>query len=155
MTTVLSRRPLLSRFFDDDGFGFPEGFLDDDRILPSRLFDRSFLKEMQVPAVNIKDNDDHFQIELAAPGHRKEDLKVSVKDGLLTISSERRKETEADRKGYTRREFSYSAFSRSFMLPDNTDGDSLKAKFADGVLRLTINKTKTLPENKGKEIKIG
>lgn len=153
-TLVPTRRSLLSRFFDDDTFTFPQGFLDDERFLPSRLLDRPFFKEMQVPAVNIKDNTDHFSIELAAPGYKKDDLKVSVKEGLLTIASEKKHESEEEKKGYTRKEFSYSSFSRSFVLPENTDADSLKASFADGVLKLTLNKTRTIPESKAREIKI-
>lgn len=149
-TLVPSKRSLLSRFFDDDAFGF----FDDDRLMPSRLFDRPFFKEVRMPAVNIKDNTDHFAIELAAPGYKKEDLKVTVKDGVLTISSEKKHESEEEKKGYTRKEFSYASFSRGFVLPENADADSLKAKFEDGVLRLTLNKTKALPENKAKEIKI-
>ncbi|MBL7963339.1 MAG: Hsp20/alpha crystallin family protein [Flavobacteriales bacterium] len=153
-TLVPSRKSLLSRFFDDDAFGFPEGFLDDERFKPARLFDRPFFKDANLPAVNIKDNSDHFAIELAAPGYKKDDLKVNVKDGVLTISSERKQESEEEKKGYTRKEWSYVSFSRSFVLPEHTDPDSLKATFADGVLKLTLNKVKAVPEVKGREIKI-
>lgn len=153
-TLIPSRKSLLSRFLDDDVLGFPEGFLDDDRFKPARLFDRSFFKGLDLPAVNIKDNTDHFAIELAAPGFKKEDLKVRVKDGVLTISSEKKAESEEEKKGYTRKEWSHTSFSRSFMLPDNTDADGLKAKFDDGVLKLTLKKTKTEPESKAMEIKI-
>lgn len=153
-TLVPTRKSLLSRFLDDDVFGFPEGFLDDDRFMPTRLLDRPFFKGMDLPAVNIKDNTDHFAIELAAPGYKKDDLKVRVKDGVLTISSERKSESEEEKKGFTRKEWSYASFSRSFVLPENTDADSLKAKFADGVLKLTLKKTKAEAESKPKEIKI-
>ena len=153
-TLVPTRRSLLSRFFDDDAFGFLEGFLDDAGLMPTRMLDRGFFKEMKMPAVNIKDNADHFAIELAAPGYKKDDLKVTVKEGVLTIASEKKHESEEDKKGYTRKEFSYASFSRSFVLPENTDADSLKANFTDGVLKLTLNKTKAVPESKAKEIKI-
>jgi HSP20 family protein len=153
-TLIPSRKSLLSRFFDDDTFGFPEGFLDDDRFLPSRWFERPFFRNAQWPAVNIKDNTDHFAIELAAPGYRKDDLKVNLRDGVLTISSEKKAESEEEKKGYTRREWSYASFSRSFVLPENADADSLKAKFDDGVLKLTLKKTKVEPESKVKEIRI-
>ncbi len=153
-TLVPTRSSLLSRFFDDDAFGFPEGFLDDAGLMPTRMLDRGFFKEMKMPAVNIKDNADHFAIELAAPGYKKDDLKVTVKEGVLTIASEKKHESEEEKKGYTRKEFSYASFSRSFVLPENTDADSLKANFTDGVLKLTLNKTKAVPESKAKEIKI-
>lgn len=151
---VPTRKSLLARFFDDDAFGFPEGFLDDDRSKPSRIFDRPFFKGAELPAVNIKDNTDHFSIELAAPGYKKDDLKVHVKDGVLTISSEKKAESEQEEKGYTRKEWSYASFSRSFVLPENTEADSLKAKFDDGVLKLTLKKTKEVPESKAKVIAI-
>ncbi len=89
-TLVPTRSSLLSRFFDDDAFGFPEGFLDDAGLMPTRMLDRGFFKEMKMPAVNIKDNADHFAIELAAPGYKKDDLKVTVKEGVLTIASEKK-----------------------------------------------------------------
>ena len=105
--------------------------------------------------MNIKDNHKSFDLELAVPGYKKEDLKVNVKDNVLTISSEKKHESEEEKKGFTRREFSYSSFTRSFVLPDNVDPDSIKANYHDGLLKLTIAKTKELPEIKGKEIKIG
>jgi HSP20 family protein len=153
-TLIPTRKSLLSRFFDDEDLAFPQGFLGEARSMPVRLFDRPFFKEMNLPAVNIKDNTDHFAIELAAPGFKKEDLKANVKDGVLTISSEKKHESEEEKKGYTRKEWSYASFRRSFVLPDNTDADSLKAKFADGVLKLELKKTKADPEGKSKEITI-
>ncbi len=153
-TLVPTRRSLLSRFLDDDFFGMPQGFLDDDRFLTPRLLDRSLLRTSMLPAVNIQDNTDHFTIELAAPGYKKDELKVSVKDGLLTIASERKEESASETDGYARKEFSYAAFSRSFHIPENADEDSLKAAFSDGILKLTLRKTKALPENKAKEIRI-
>lgn len=154
MSTQLTRRPLFASFFDDDTFGWPEGLLKDRELLPSRMFDRSFFNEMKMPAVNIKDNGTSFDLELAAPGYKKEDLKVVVKDGVLTISSEKKKESEEEKKGYTRKEFSYSSFSRSFVLPENVDPDSVKANFADGMLKIGLTKVKSLPEKQGKEVKI-
>ena len=130
--------------------------MDDDRFLsPSRLFNRSFMRETTLPSVNIKDNHKSFDLELAVPGYKKEDLNVNVKDNVLTISSEKKHESEEEKKGFTRREFSYSSFTRSFVLPDNVDAESIKAHYHDGLLKLTIAKTKELPESKGKEIKIG
>jgi HSP20 family protein len=146
---------MLSSLLDDDTLRFPEGSLNEDGFLtPSRLF-RSFMRETTLPSVNIKDNQKNFELELAVPGHKKEDLKVNVKDGILTVSSEKKHENEEEKQGYTRREFSYSSFTRSFMLPDNVDPDSIKASYHDGLLKLSIAKTKDLPESKGREINIG
>lgn len=159
MSNLLARRPLLSRFFDDDTNGFPGSFFDDERLLaPSRMFNaplfRGTEKEMTIPAVNIKEKTKSFEIELAAPGFKKEDLKVTLEDGVLTIASEKERKTEKEEGGYSRKEFSYSSFSRSFNLPESVDQDSLKAKFDDGVLRLTIDKNKELPKRQSKSIKI-
>ena len=159
MSTLIKSRPLVSRFLDDDSTLFPRSFFDDDRLLsPTRLFNTPFFRkaeeEMTLPAVNIQEHDKHFDIELAAPGYKKDDLHVEVNEGMLTISSEKKQESAEEKKNYTRKEFSYSSFRRSFALPENVDADSLKAKFADGVLKLTINKVKELPKKNGKSIKI-
>lgn len=159
MSNLIKNRPLVSRFLDDDTSIFPRSFFDDDRFLaPTRLFNTPFFRkaeeEMTLPAVNIKERDKQFEIELAAPGYKKEDLQVEVHDGLLTISSEKKQESEVEKQNYARKEFSYSTFRRSFALPEHVDADSLKAKFADGVLKLTINKVKELPKKNGKTIKI-
>lgn len=144
MSTLLSPRTLLPSFFDDDTFTFP-----------TRLFDRPFFQKSEMmPAVNIKDNTKSFDLEVAVPGYKKEDLKVNVENGVLTISSEKKKESEEEKNGYTRREFSYSSFSRSFQLPQNADADNVKANYVDGVLKLSVPKTKALPEKKGKEVRI-
>ena len=159
MSKLMKSRPLVTRFLDDDSTLFPRSFFDDERLLPSaRLFNTPFFRsaeeEMTLPAVNIKEHDKQFVIELAAPGYTKEDLHVEVDEGMLTISSAKKQESAEEKKGYTRKEFSYSSFRRSFALPENVDADSLKAKFADGVLKLTINKVKELPKKNGKTITI-
>lgn len=144
MSTLLAPRTLFPSFFDDDTFSFP-----------NRLFKRPFFQDGEImPAVNIKDNTKSFDLEVAAPGYKKEELKVNVEDGVLTISSEKKKESEEEKNGYTRREFNYSSFSRSFQLPQNADADNVKASFVDGVLKLSVPKTKALPEKKGKEVRI-
>ncbi|MBP7408624.1 MAG: Hsp20/alpha crystallin family protein [Flavobacteriales bacterium] len=143
MSNLLAPRTLFPSFFDDDTF------------LPSRLMGRAFFQDKEsMPAVNIKDDTKSFELELAVPGYKKEDLKVNVEDGLLTISSEKQKESEEEKNGYTRREFSYSSFTRSFQLPQNADADNVKANFVDGVLKLSVPKTKSLPEKHGKEVRI-
>ncbi len=155
MTTLLARTPVLPSFNDDDSFGFPSMFLDADPWnFSDRMFKAPFFRNGGLPAVNIKDNIKSFELELAVPGYKKEDMKVNVENGVLTISSEMKKENEEEKKGFTRREFSYSSFKRSFQLPENVDGDSVKANFVDGVLKLTLPKMHALPEKKGKEIRI-
>jgi HSP20 family protein len=127
---------LLSDFFDNEGF------------FTSSLYRQS------VPAVNVKENEKNFEIELAAPGLSKKDFKVVAENGVLTISSEKKSEEEKKEKGYTRREFSYSSFSRSFVLPENTNQDDVKASYEDGVLRVMVAKTAIAQAKPQKAIEI-
>lgn len=156
MANLLARTPVLPSLLDDDGFDFPSNFLERDPWnFPARMFNTPFFRNAAMPAVNIKDNANSFEVELAVPGYKKEDMKVHLENGILTISSEKKKESEEEKKGYTRKEFSYSSFERSFQLPEHADADNVKANFVDGVLKLSIPKTKAMPEKKGKEVKIG
>ena len=150
-TNTLSPSRAISKFLDDDLIGLPESFLAETRrFFPDRLFPR----EMLMPAVNITDNGTDFTVELAAPGYKKEDLKVNVKEGLLTISSHKKEEHEEKGKGYTRKEFSSSSFSRSFTLPGSVDTTSVEASYSDGVLRITLAKHKAAAELEGQSIVI-
>lgn len=98
------------------------------------------MKKLPVPAVNVRETDKAFEVEVAAPGLTKKDFKITAENGLLTISSERNEEREEKEKDYTRKEFSYSAFSRSFSLPENINEDDIKARYEDGILKLDISK---------------
>lgn len=93
-----------------------------------------------VPSVNISDSPDAYHIELAAPGLRKEDFKVNVERDMLTISTEKKTESSEGDKSYTRREFNYAAFTRSFTLPESADVDRIQASYQEGVLKLHLPK---------------
>ncbi len=93
-----------------------------------------------VPSVNIIENENDFVLELAAPGEKKEDFKISLENQLLTISSEVKEEKEENKTNYTRREFVFSSFSRSFTLPKNILHDKVVADYKDGILRITLPK---------------
>lgn len=114
---------VLSDFFDND-----------------RFFDADWLRRQSVPAVNVKESEKTFEIEVAAPGLTKKDFEISVDNGVLTISSEKREEKEENDKNYTRKEFSYSSFNRSFALPENTNEEDVKAYYEDGILKLHVAK---------------
>ncbi|WP_190809354.1 Hsp20/alpha crystallin family protein [Flagellimonas sp. S3867] len=102
-----------------------------------------------VPAVNIKDNTDGFEIELAVPGGKKEDFKVEVENDVLAISSEAKSENQETKENYTRKEFSYTSFKRAFTLPETVDGSKIDAKYEDGILKVTLpKKEEALPEPK-------
>ena len=136
---LLNNMPsLFSHFFDDDWFN-PD---------TSRWLAR-------VPAANIQEQDDAFRIELAVPGMHKEDFRVNVDNGTLTISSEKEERNEEEEDQYTRREFSYRSFRRSFALPDTVKDDDIEAKYEDGVLRLTLPKKEEAQQAPRKEIAIG
>ncbi len=93
-----------------------------------------------VPAVNIIQSEKNYTVEVAAPGLKKGDFKIEVEDGILTISAEKETEKEDKKKKYTRREYSYNAFSRSFILPESTVAVDVKAHYEDGVLKIDVPK---------------
>lgn len=93
------------------------------------------------PRVNITETKDGFKLDLLAPGFRKEDLKMNVENDTLTISAEKKNESLAEGERFTRREFGFSAFKRSFRLPENVTVDSIKAEFNNGVLTVGIPKS--------------
>lgn len=99
-----------------------------------------FSRSDWAPAVDIKETDQAFTVEAELPGMSKDDVKVTVDDGVLTIKGERRQEEETEDKKMHRIERFYGSFMRRFTLPDNVDENSVKANFKDGLLTLTINK---------------
>ncbi|SHG18005.1 Hsp20/alpha crystallin family protein [Flagellimonas flava] len=101
------------------------------------------------PAVNIKDNADGYELELAVPGGKKEDFKVEVENDILIISSEITSENNEEKDNYTRKEFSFTSFKRAFTLPETVDGSKIDAKYEAGVLRVSLpKKEEALPEPK-------
>ena len=96
-----------------------------------------------LPAVNVRETNDNFIIDVAAPGMKRDDFKVELDNNMLTISSEiEEKQEEKDKNGkFTRREFSYQSFQRSFSLPENkVDGGKISAKYTDGILHIVVPK---------------
>lgn len=126
-----------------------ENFFRDDDFFANR-----WTREMTVPAVNVKETDKDFTLEVAAPGMKKEDFKVEVKEGNLCISAENKMEKEEKEEGYTRKEFSFTSFTRSFWLPENVKSDDIKANYKDGILHITLPKVKVEKKEPSKVIKI-
>jgi len=107
------------------------------------IFTDSFFsgRDMElVPAVNISETADKFHIELAAPGLEKQDFKVNLERKMLTISVQKEHSNETEGKNFSRKEFSYNSFVRSFTLPESADDSNIEARYADGVLTLDIPK---------------
>ena len=107
-----------------------------------------------VPAVNIKELDSQFEIELAVPGMNKDDFEIEVEDGVLSISSTQEEEQVNEKGKFTRREFSYSSFRRSFKLPDSVDPTKIDATYKQGVLLVLLPKHKEAQPQPKKLIKI-
>jgi HSP20 family protein len=105
--------------------------------------------------VNVKENQDEFLIEVAAPGMSKEDFKIEVNNNVLTISAETKKEEKSEDEGYTRREFHYSSFCRSFAIPKNeVDESKVKAVYKDGLLTITLQKREEVKPKPSRVIEI-
>lgn len=105
------------------------------------------------PRVDISETDNAFSIQAEIPGIRKEDVKVNLEEGVLSIQGERKEEKEEKGKRFHRIERSYGSFYRSFTLPENIDKAKIKATFHDGMLQLQIPKTKTVSA-KAIEVKV-
>lgn len=122
---------LLNDFFRPDWFGGVDRY------------------NSNIPAVNIKENERDFELELAVPGMKKEDFNVEVDNNVLTISAETKSNEEVSEDNYTRREFAFSSFKRSFTLPETVNDGSIDASYKDGVLKLTLpKKEEALPKPK-------
>lgn len=105
-----------------------------------------------LPAVNIKETENDFMVEVAVPGMDKKDFKIDLDNDVLTISSEKRTENEDSNNNYTRKEYSYMSFKRSFSLPKGiVDRDHINAEYKNGELKITIPK---LEEAKPKPAKL-
>lgn len=110
---------------------------------------------LKTPAlVNVKDTATAYQIEVAAPGFKKEDFNVRVENNLLTIAAEQKQETETTEHRYTRKEFNYATFSRSFTLPKTIEVSKIEAAYENGILLLTLPKKEEAKTNPAIDIKI-
>ncbi|MFN8116176.1 MAG: Hsp20/alpha crystallin family protein [Bacteroidia bacterium] len=129
------------------------------------LFDDAFSKNFferqnrmfNVPAVNIKETDKSFELDLAVPGMDKKDFKIELKDGSITISAKHENKVEEtnEKERYSKREFSYQSFSRSFVLAEDlVDTEGINAKYENGILNVSIPKKSNTQINLSREIQI-
>jgi HSP20 family protein len=138
---------LFSDWFDTNSFFSPllnnfEGLMSPKQI------------GVTMPSANIKETDHNYCIELAAPGFDRKDFQIELEDNILTISSVKKDEKEEKGSDYTRREYSFSSFSRSFQLPDNTKDDNVDAHYEDGILKVTVPKKESTVHKPKKRIEI-
>ena len=128
------------------------------------FFDKAFsdwnstnfsLTNTTLPAVNIQESKDDFLVSMAVPGMTKKDFKIDLNDNVLTISSEKKEEKKEEEDNFSRREYSYQSFSRSFTLPKNVVNDEkISAKYENGELKILIPKKEEAKPKKPKLIAI-
>lgn len=128
--------PFLSNLFDDDFFPVLTG------------------RNSSMPAVNIRENEKNFTLELAIPGIDKKNLKIDINEDVLTISHETKNESEQNTDGYKRKEFCYSSFCRSFYVPENVIADKINASYKDGVLTVELPKNKEEKHKLSRQVSI-
>jgi HSP20 family protein len=130
-----------------------------DHFFNNDLFDwsnRNFSNtNTTLPSVNIKESADEFEVEMAAPGFTKKDFKIELNHDILTISSEKKVDNETNEgQQFTRREYSFQSFSRSFTLPSSANGEKISAKYQDGILKVQIPKKEEAKPKPVKQISI-
>ncbi|MBZ4035305.1 Hsp20/alpha crystallin family protein [Flavobacterium sp. 17A] len=138
--------PGFQRLFFDDVFG---------RDLFNWENNNFSTTSTTLPSVNIKETDENYEVEVAAPGMNKEDFQVTLDNGQLLISSSKQHQVNTEQENYTRREFSYQSFQRSFVLPKNVvDEDKIRARYENGILLLSIPKLEQAREKTPRMIEI-
>ncbi len=129
----------------------------------SKCFDNFFENDLDffspraknnLPAANVVESKEEFVIELAAPGMKKKDFNVKIENDVITIESKREEKEVKEEMNFTRREFNYSSFSRSFTLPESIDNEKIDARYEDGVLRIHLPKKEEAKVKALREIKI-
>jgi len=134
---------LLSNWFDDFSLG----------ELPS-LFASNFNTGISLPKVNIKEEADAFVVEMAVPGLKKSDFNLNLENNILSISAEIEENNEEKEDGYTRREFGYSSFKRTFALPETVEDSKINAKYNEGILNIHLPKKEEAKQKPARSIKI-
>ena len=130
---------------------------DNDRFFMEPLFEWPAINGMvfsKIPAANVRESDEEYTIEIAAPGLKKGDFKIELTDSQLEISVEKKEESEKEEEGYKRREYNYSAFSRSFNLPDLINSDKVKAEYGDGILKVHLPKKPEAVKKAAKKVQV-
>ena len=108
------------------------------------------------PAINVLENENEYTVELAAPGLRKEDFDISINnDGDLVIKMEKKNEVKDEKAHYLRREFAYSKYEQTLILPDDVNKDEVGAKMNDGVLNITLPKLNKSVQKVARQIEVG
>ncbi len=140
LPSLLADWPTPSSLFGLDLF-------DGDFNFPSRL-------GITVPSANVVETPKEYNIELAAPGMERKDFNIEVENQCLTISAEKKEETKETEGDYTRREYSFNSFTRSFTLPENIKEGDIDAKYENGILKVHVPKAKETPVKATRKIAV-
>lgn len=146
----------LTRTTSDRQVNLPtfSSWLDDffNRDLPT--FSQNFNSGITLPKVNIRETADEYFVEMAVPGMKKSDFKIELENKTLIISNETKEEKETKEENYSRREFGYSSFKRSFSLPETIDEEKIKAEYHDGILSIHLPKREEAKQKPPRNIEI-
>ena len=123
------------------------------RDLPS-VFTSNFNTGITLPKVNIKENGNAFMVEMAVPGLKKSDFHINLDNEILSISTETKEESEHKEENYTRREFGYSSFKRTFNLPESVNDEKINANYENGILSILLPKKEEAKQKPARSIKI-
>lgn len=107
-----------------------------------------------IPSVNIAESDRSYHVEMAAPGLKKDDFIIKIDNDVITISCEKETETKEVNKEFTRREYNFSSFSRSFNLPEKVDQDKIMATYSEGILKIDFQKKVGVENTSTRKIKV-
>ncbi|HEA23567.1 MAG TPA: Hsp20/alpha crystallin family protein [Pricia antarctica] len=118
------------------------------------VFSQNFNTGMSLPMVNIRETTDAYFVEMAVPGLKKSDFHIDLENHVLSISTTTQKENEREEDNYTRREFGYSSFKRSFTLPETVDDGKIKAEYNEGILSIHLPKKEEAKQKPARSIKI-
>ena len=118
------------------------------------VFSQNFNTGMSLPKVNIKETSDAYYVEMAVPGLKKSDFQIDLENQVLSISTQVEEKSEETQENYTRGEFGYSSFKRSFTLPETVDENNIKANYNEGILSIYLPKKEEAKQKPPRNIKI-
>ncbi|MDA9250556.1 Hsp20/alpha crystallin family protein [Flavobacteriaceae bacterium] len=136
--------PTLSNWLDD---------IFNRDLIPS-VFTSNFNTGITLPKVNIKETANDFAVEMAVPGLKKSDFQIDIDNQVLSISTETKEDNEHKEENYTRREFGYSSFKRTFTLPESVNADKINAIYNEGILSILLPKKEEAKQKPARSIKI-
>ncbi|WP_282121801.1 Hsp20/alpha crystallin family protein [Algibacter mikhailovii] len=145
----------LANSNSNQNFPTLSNWLDDifNRDLPS-VFTSNFNTGITLPKVNIKESADDFTVEMAVPGLKKSDFQIDIDNQVLSISTETKEENELKEEHYTRREFGYSSFKRTFTLPESVNDEKINASYNEGILSILLPKKEEAKQKPARSIEI-